>query len=195
MITVSREYGALGGTVGRIAADRLGFQYFDREVVDMIAREARVQAAIVESVDEGVRDSIGNWLAELFGTGRLPSSEYLRTLSRLFLTAGHHGRGVIVGRGANFILDRSRTLAVRCIAPIEERVTRVARFKSISSVEALDRIREVDKSRKQFYRRNFDRDANDPGIFDLVLNTGMLTPEACADIVLLAFKARFGDKH
>jgi cytidylate kinase len=71
----------------------------------------------------------------------------------------------------------------------------VARFKSISSVEALDRIREVDKSRKQFYRRNFDRDANDPGIFDLVLNTGMLTPEACADIVLLAFKARFGDKH
>lgn len=108
MIAVSRTYGALGGLVAQQAAALLGFDLFDREVVDRVARTAQVSQRVVESVDERLQDAISNWVADLFGAGRLAHHDYLATLARVVLTAGHHGRGVIVGRCASSHPDRRR---------------------------------------------------------------------------------------
>lgn len=192
VVVVSREYGALGGTIGRLAAERLGFSWFDRDVVDAVARTAHVRRAVVESVDERIRDAITTWVAEMFGIG-LDPGEYLRNLARVILSAAQHGHAVMVGRGAQFILDRDRTLAVRAIAPLDVRVERVARHKHLSASEARQLVARVDGERTEFIRRNFGRDVRDPSGYDLVLDTGYLPVDTCADLVATAFRGRFGE--
>ena len=87
VVTVSREYGALGGTVAEAVAEKLNFQPFDREVVDQVAQAAQVVNTVVQSLDERRQDAITNFVAELFGLGRLANNDYLRNLSRIILTA------------------------------------------------------------------------------------------------------------
>lgn len=191
MIAVSRTYGALGGLVAQQAAALLGFDLFDREVVDRVARTAQVSQRVVESVDERLQDAISNWVADLFGAGRLAHHDYLATLARVVLTAGHHGRGVIVGRCAHLLLDPARTLSVRVVAPLGVRVERVAAHRHIPTDAAEARVHEVDRAREAFCRRGFGRSLEDPTQYDLVLDTGRLPVETCARIIVTAFQGRF----
>lgn len=191
MIAVSRAYGALGGFVAQGAAKELGFDVFDREVVDRVARTANVSERVAASVDERLQDAISNWVAELFGGGRMAHRKYMQTLARVVLTAGHHGRGVIVGRCAHLLLDPAWTLSVRVVAPRDVRIARVAAHRRVSLQEAEARVQEVDRSREAFCRRGFGRGLDEPGQYDLVLDTGRIPVETCERIVALAFQARF----
>jgi hypothetical protein len=192
MICVSREYRSRGSEIGKIVAEQLGFQLYGRELVDQIAEQAHVRRRVIESVDERTQRTIDNFLGEVFGGGFFARSDYLRNLSKVVLTLGRHGDGVILGRGAFFILDPKYTLRVRTIAPLEVRIARVAEEQRLDSEKARDYLRRVDAERSTFIRQHFDREVSDPGHYDLVLNTGTFSEETCADLVVQAFRARFG---
>ena len=192
VIAISRQHGALGARLGRLVAERLDFAYYDRELVERIASEAQVRQAVVDSVDERARHRIADWLADHVGGGRLSDSEYVRHLSHVLLSIAYHGRAVIVGRGACFLLDPTWTLRVRAFAPLEVRVARVAQSHKLALDEARTDVESMDAGRTDFNRRHFGRDVNDPAGYDLVIDTGTLPLPACVDLVLTAFKARFG---
>lgn len=179
MITISREYGARGAAVGKRVAERLNFHLFGRELVDYIAQEAHVQARVVEALDERVQIALEESLKQQLGSETLSTREYLYDLSRVVLALARHGRGVIIGRGAQFILDPAWTLRVRTIAPLEVRRARVG-----------DPGR-VDAERDEFCLRHFGRDPADVHAYDLILNTGSMSESACADVVVSAFHAKF----
>lgn len=191
-ICFSREFGALGGEVGRIVAARLGFRYYAQELVDEIARHANVTRRVVESLDERTQSWIDEWVAKMMEGGAFAGSDYLRNLSAVVLTLGRHGRGVIIGRGAHLILDPARTLRVRCYCDLEQRVRYISERDGMTPSEARAKIRRVDSERVAFYRQHFRVDVADPIHFDLLLNTGVLSLADCAEIVERAFTARFG---
>ena len=126
MVCLSREYGARGAEMGRMVAEQLGFRFYSQELIHDVAQEAQVRDQLVESLDERVQDSISAWVSGLIKRGVFAPSDYLRNLSKVVLTLGRHGKGVIVGRGAHFLLDPQVTLRVRVIAPLETRVARIA---------------------------------------------------------------------
>lgn len=107
------------------------------------------------------------------------------------LTIARHGRAVIVGRGAQFILRPERTLRVRAFAPPEVRIARIAERDRISRDEARAVVLRHDAERNAFCRQHFNADPSDPHHYDLLLNTGTLSVETCADGVVGAFRARF----
>jgi cytidylate kinase len=191
MIVFSREYGGRGAEVGRAVAERLRFQFHGQELVHEVARKARVRQQLVESLDERAQDGIEQWVTEMMEGGVFAPSDYLRNLSRVIVALGRHGRGVIIGRGAHFILEPTRTLRVRAIAPLEVRVARIADREDMSSVEARALVLRVDSERTAFYRQHFNVDVSDPHHYDLLINTHTLPIDACADMVIRAFKARF----
>ena len=135
-ICVSRQYGARGAAMGWMVADRLGFGFYSDELLHLIAEAAHVRTQVVESLDERVRDGIADWVAGLIRRGVFAPSDYLRNLSQVVLTLARHGKGVIVGRGAHFLLDRATTLRVRVIAPLEVRVARVVSRYGLSEADA-----------------------------------------------------------
>lgn len=191
MITITREYGAGGSAIGRAVAERLGFHFYAQDLVEQIAQLAHVRRAVIESVDERTQDAIDEFLGELYGGEYLSTSEYFRNLCKVVATLGRHGKGVIIGRGAQFILQPERTLRIRAFAPLEVRVKRISERRGLSEEEARAEAHRVDAERRSFYRKHFDRDVTDPASYDLLFNTGTLSLETCADLVVSAFRARF----
>jgi hypothetical protein len=192
MIVISREYGAGGIELGRLVATRLKFDFYGQELVEQIAQSAHVRSQVVRSVDERMQDVIDNWIGDQFGHGYFSDSEYLRNLSKVVLTLGRHGRGVIIGRGAQFFLDPRRTLRVRAFASLDRRAELIAEREGIALHEARAKAIRVDAERHAFTQRHFNNDVGDPHLYDLLLNTGTFSLDTSAAIVEQAFRVRFG---
>ncbi|MGH8311193.1 MAG: AAA family ATPase, partial [Steroidobacteraceae bacterium] len=182
MICISRQFGALGGELGRQVAERLGFGFYGQELVDEIAKQAHVRRKVVESLDERVQTGIRQWVDELMVLREFAPSDYLRNLSQVVVTLGRHGRSVVIGRGAFLILDRASTLTVRCYAPIEWRIAQVAERHNLTRANAHALLLRVDGERAAFYRAHFNADISDPEHFDLLLNVSKTPLETCAEI-------------
>jgi cytidylate kinase len=191
-ICISREYGARGAAMGRLVAERLGFRYYAQELIHDIAEAAHVRKQVVESLDERVQDGISEWVAGLIKRGVFAPSDYLRNLSKVVLTLANHGKGVIIGRGAHFILDRQTTLRVRVIAPLETRIARIAERDGLSDDKAKATILRIDAERVAFNKQHYGADLTDPENYDLVVNAGTLGLAGAADVTVAAFRSRFG---
>jgi cytidylate kinase len=192
VVTISSAYGALGADIGRMVAGQLGFDLFDRELVDRVAESARVRQQIVASLDERQQDLISEYIAGQFSSDTFTSSDYLRHLCRVTLTIGHHGRAVLIGRGSQFILEPERTLRVRTVAPLQTRVSRISATQDLSLKEARAEVLQRDAERQAFCRLHFNRDVLDPLAYDLVINTAHSGLEQAALMVRHAFETRFG---
>ena len=193
VITISRTHGARGKRLGRMIAAALGFELYDREIAERIAESAQVRERLVETLDDKVQVRIQSQLSEQFQKGFFTSNDYLEHLSHVVVAIGQHGEAVIVGRGAQFILDRSQTLCVRITAPLEMRIRKVAQQKNISDQRARSEVLRVDAERQAYARWHFNKEIDDAGQYDLVLNTGTLALEICSKLVTDAFVGRFGE--
>ncbi|MCK5688579.1 cytidylate kinase-like family protein [Myxococcota bacterium] len=192
MITISREMGSLGTSIARGLAEKLDFQLYDKELVDLIAEQANIRGALVESVDERMQDAMDNWIAEQFGIGAFAHSDYLEELSRVLLTLGRHGQGIIIGRGASFILDPKHTLSIRIIAPLDLRIERMGEREGLNTREARALVLRVDSERSAFRKRHFNQKSSPPLDYDFVFNTASYTVTECIATAEAAFKVRFG---
>jgi len=191
-ICVSREYGARGAAMGRLVAERLGFRFYSDELINDVAEKAHVREQVVRSLDERVQDGIGEWVAGLIKRGVFAPSDYLRNLSNVVLTLARHGKGVIVGRGAHFLLDTKTTLRVRVIAPLELRVAHIAKRDGLSEEDARAKVLRIDGERIAFNRQHYNADIGDAKNYDLVVNAGTLGVEGAAAQTMGAFQLRFG---
>lgn len=192
MIAVSREFGAYGGEMGRVAAEQLGIGFYAQEIVHEVARRADVRRQVVEALDERTQSRMESWIDNLMIVRRFTESDYLRSLSETILALARHRSGVIVGRGGHLILDSHRTLRVRCFAPVEHRVEYIARRDGLTLEEARLKVARVDEERRDFYARHFRSDVTSPLSFDLLLNTAEMSLEECAGVVSQLFHMRFG---
>jgi cytidylate kinase len=188
-VAISREAGAHGTTLARALGERLGWAVYDKELVSRIAEEMGLRTQLVESVDE----KQDNWLAdclEALSLGPTVSTPgYVHHLGETLLSLAAHGECVIVGRGAAQILPEATTLRIRMVAPLETRTEVIRQRKNLSRDEAKRWVVNTDRERDQFVRDYFRKDATDLRNYDLVLNTGRLSIEACVEIVLQALKS------
>jgi len=191
MITISRQFASRGAEIGKAVSERLGFHFFSQDLIHRVAEQAHVRTSLVESLDERAQSGIAHWISTMMQSGRFASSDYLRNLSRVVMTLGRHGQGVIMGRGGQFILERKLTLRVRVIAPLEMRATRVMQREGLTMDQAKTRCISVDADREMFHRQQFGQDITDPAHYDLVLNTGVMSVETCVGLVTSAFQTHF----
>ncbi len=190
-VALSRLRGSGGVEIGRKVAEWLDYGFFDREIVDWIAREEGIRRQLVEGLDERVRGAIDRYVADAFHAHPFTESDYRRDVVRIVATLGNRGMAVIAGHGAPFILPVERALRVLVMAPVEVRAARLAEADG-SSVEALLRqLAEEDAERCEFYRSQFGVEHADPLLYDLVVNTGTLSVEAGARLVVDALRSRF----
>lgn len=193
VITISREYGAQGAAIGRIVAERLGFDFWDREIVGAISADSGASQRVIESLDEQRRNSFANVLHSLLRGAGPSASEYFERLARVIRTISDHGRAVIVGRGANYLVDPKTALRVRVVAPVDVRMKGLMERAGINEKTARETIALVEKERATFVRQAYDKDVADPADYDLIINTGSFDLEDAVEIVLAAVEARFGE--
>lgn len=194
-ITVSREIGSGWEAVTALVAEQLGWQVFDREILEEISRHANSREAILRHLDERDVNWIQDVVARLTGLvspediGQLGFAGHLRLV---ILAIGKQGRAILVGRGANWLLDPAYGLRVQFVAPAEVRVTRLAAKEGLTLDQAARRVREDDAARAGFMRQVYHRDVHDPTGYDLIVNLASLPTEAAADAIVAALRRKLG---
>ncbi len=191
-LAISRDTGAGASEVADAVGKRLGWDVLNRELLHYMAEKYHLQPAMLEFVDEHTT----SWLIDVFAKwldGRFVSeSEYVKHLGELVLLAAHHGSTVYVGRGAQFFLPRERGVAVQIIAPAKQRIERIMQRRQISREEARKYLEKTDHDRQEFVQRHFHHDANDPHLYDLVLNMHYLSIDDAAELIVNQIQRRFG---
>jgi cytidylate kinase len=192
VVTVGREFGARGEALGRVVAERLGFTFWDGELVHRVAEESGANEAVLRSLDEHRRTSIEESIDGALLGGQHMASEYLRRLMKLIHTLSTLGSSVVVGRGAQYVLAPEAALRLRVVCPFEIRVRRYAERRAIDESLARNEVERAEAERRRFVRQFFSRDPESPSDYDLVLNSGTFELDRAADVVLEAYEAKFG---
>ena len=197
MVTISASYGAAGTVVGPRVAERLGLPYLERVMTPRVARGSRRG---IESVADDERpERLFHRLAEALAglplvlgasppqpVEGLSTEEQVRndvetSIQTLARTTG----GVVLGRGGMVVLrERPGVFHVRLHGPKETRVRQAMRIEGIDEAEASRRLEETDRARALYLRRFYHCDAEDLGLYHLVIDSTTVPLDTCAELIV-----------
>ena len=191
IITISREFGSGGRTLGRMVAEKLGIPFYDKELVDQIALESGFAPKYVE--EHGEHSPSGSLFSYAFAPQGIPgvmnglsTADFLWNVQcSVILQLADKGPCVIVGRNADYILkDHPEALHVYVFADGPYRAERIVRRYGESEKTPEQRLAEKDKRRRVNYHHYTGRTWGQAQNYDICLDTGVLGLEQCADIVV-----------
>lgn len=189
-IAISRETGARGGTIGRRAGRKLGWQVYDQELLEYIAQEGTFRQDFAENLSPAASSWAEERLQELLRGEQLSQHPSIVNLARVILGLGAQGNVVLIGRGAGSILPPATTLHARVVAPLAERIAYLGQRERLTVDEATERVRLRDHRRTEFLATHFHRQQGDIYQYDLLLNSSLLGEESCADLIAKAAQAK-----
>jgi len=206
LITISRERGSGGRSIGTRLAQTLNMKCLGKEMIFEIAQSAGVAAESVEKYDQehynkwnlivdslrisshfspdyGLNFNLSNIEPEIFFT----EDRYLKTTQEIMRKLANQSRVIFLGRGSQVIFkDRKDALHVRLVAPLELRIKRVADMLNVSIKEASKNVAEVDKSRAAYLHDFYSVDVNDAKSYHLTINTGPFDYNQTSQLILEA---------
>lgn len=194
VITIGRQYGSGGRELGQILAKKLGFEFYDEELVTMAAEKNKMHKDILRAVDEKATKSLLYTLVTGSDLRFMNSSiQYEMPINdKLFITQSEIIKNladksscVIVGRCADYVL---RDSAQKCLhlfiyADLEDRIKRISQKYDLTPEKAKDKIHKIQKSRKAYYNYYSNREWGNVSNYDLCVNTGKLGLEKAADVI------------
>jgi cytidylate kinase len=173
--------GSFGNDIALQVAGQLGWQQVCQNLINQAAREAGVPLVALAEIDElgflGLHPSTKEWRA------------YQTEVGRIIGQLADGGRVVIVGRGAQVVLrDRPDTVHVRVVAPFELRVLRLQNQEHISEEAAQARLQAYDKARARYLRRNHGVAVDDPTLYHVIINTGLLNAAQAVNLIVTTYQ-------
>ncbi len=196
IITISREFGSGGRTIGREVAKRLGIPFYDKELVDQIAVESGFAPQFVEENGEHAPGS--SRLSYAFASQGVPgvmnglsTADFLWSIQcNVILQLAQKGPCVIVGRNADYILkDRQDCLNAFIHASMEFRADRIVRLYGESERSPETRLQEKDKRRKVNYQHYTGRTWGMAQNYDICLNSSTIGLNDCVDMIVNMVRA------
>ncbi len=184
IITISREFGSGGRTIGKLAAEKLGIPCYDKEVIEKIAEESGYAADYVKEESEALSGGLFSALFADRSMGLTNQDKIWAIQCRIIKELAEKGPCIIIGRCADFVLEeRPNCLNVFIHANPEKRAERIVEQYGERSETPENRIKEKDKQRADYYRYYTDRKWGDAHNFQICLDSGELGIEKCADLI------------
>lgn len=183
VITITREFGSGGRTIGKELAKRLGYDFYDYNLVQTIAQESGLAESYIESHGEDA--TTGSSLSFAWNNWGGGLSDQLYIIQRNIITdLAEKGSCVLVGRCADYVLkERKDVLHVFIHADPEYRKDRVVRIYGETDESIDKRVTKKDKRRIAYYEYYTDRKWGKAKYYQLCLDSGRLGIETCADTV------------
>ena len=191
VITISREFGSGGRTIGKLAAEKLGYKFYDSEIIDRVAEESGLSKDIVEKYDEYATHK-NSFLYSIAVNSTNGDGHYGTSFAnqvqiaqvKVIKAIANEGNCVIIGRGADYILrDREDCLNVFIYADMKFKSERVLAVYGKTERKIEDRIKDKDTKRRVFYRSFTMREWGVYSNYHLMLNSGTIGLDRCRDII------------
>ncbi len=195
IITISREFGSGGRTIGHKVAEALGIPFYDKELVEHIALESGFAPKFIE--EHGEHAPGKSVFSYAFAPQGVPgvmhglsTADFLWNIQcNVILQLADKGPCVIVGRNADYILkDREDCLHAYIHADLPYRADRIVRLYGESEKSPEARLQEKDKRRRVNYQHYTGRTWGTAQNYDICLNSSTIGIDACADIIVSMVK-------
>jgi cytidylate kinase len=195
VITISRQFGAGGITLGKKVAESLGYSFADAEIIKLVAEMANVSTNFVETVEKEAGGKFSKLINRLVSKalldrvlkderGYIDEEIYLDYLVLIIAQMADEGNVVILGRGSQYILsDHPEAYHFLLIDEFENRVKFMQEHYAISQSRAEQVVKSEDKRRLNLYRKLHKSDYDRPSLYHMVLNMNRIDLDAAHGLI------------
>lgn len=194
IITIGREFGSGGHEIGNLLATRLDIPLYDNNLIRMVAEKLDIREETARAVDETTLNSFlaGFIFEPIEESSRLNGTEYVPPLTQqvyelqcdIIRKLAERGPCIIVGRCADFVLrDHKNCINVFICADWEDRVERIAKKYDISQRKAVDKIKKMDRERRNYYESHTGQEWGSIDSHHMLLNVSRLGMDRTVDIL------------
>lgn len=202
VVTISRQFGSGGSEIARLLAQESNLHYVDRLVINEVSQQLKAKAQqkptdqnkppsdFAAHILDAVQISnpfVANYSSPL---GRASAQAQWKDLAdfqltqRVILEQATQGNAVIVGRGSQFLLHNApRTLHIYIFAPLPDRIEAIMKRLSLDHNGARQLIEQRDYEHDSYLRRYYGSDGHQPGLYHLLINTGLFSLDLAADLI------------
>lgn len=186
IITISRQFGSGGRTIGKKVAEELGIPCYDQELLDKVAEESGFAKEFV--ADQGEYTPHGSWFINALNPRTMDgksTQDYIWTVQRkIIMDIASKGPCVIVGRCADYILkDHADLLKVFIHSDIKTRAERIVNLYGERDISPEKRLKNKDKCRKAYYQFYTDMEWGNAENYHISLDSGKIGEEKCVEII------------
>lgn len=200
VITIARQYGSGGRTIGKMLAQELGIHYYDRELLKLASDESGINEALFAQADEKLKNTSLFRIAKNVYGGELipPDSDDFTSTDNLFnyqakiiRELAQEESCVIIGRCADYVLkEYDNVLSVFIHAPKDFCIEKAGEVLNLTGRELERYIAKTDKYRAEYYKYHTGREWTDARNYDLCLNSSKLGYERCVQEIIAYMKVR-----
>lgn len=191
VITISREYGAGGHSIGRRVAQELGIEFYDKDILRETAKAAGIDISNVESEEEQI-SLAQSIIRSITPVSYDPKEAIYEIQQKVIADIAAKGSCVILGRLADFILEEAGidSLDVFIYADDLHRAKRVGELLNTDNISEIQKkMKKMDRARHAYYTHFTGKRWDDCHNFDLTLNSGALGYDTCVKLICEAAKA------
>ena len=176
VIVIGRQYGSGGHDIGKALAEKLGYHFYDNEIIQMTAGSTGYDPQFIKDREENMTNSfLYDLMSQMYvysETQESPRDEIFESEAKVIRDLAEKGNCVIVGRCADYVLrDRPDTLKVYLHASEDFRTERIMKTENLSREDALQKVRRMDRRRSDNYRYYTRRIWGRAQNYDLTVNT------------------------
>ena len=195
VITISRQFGAGGITLGKMVAEKFGYTFADTDIIKMVAEMANVSTHFVETVEKEAGGKFSKFISKTVSkplVGRILKDEhgyideeiYLDYLVLIIAQMADDGDVVILGRGSQYILnDHPDAYHILLIDTFENRVKFMQDNYDLSHNRAVHVVKNEDKRRLNLYKKLGKSDYDNPDLYHLVLNRSRISLDKASELI------------
>lgn len=191
VITISREYGAGGHSIGRRVAQELGIEFYDKDIIRETAKAAGIDISSIESEEEQI--SLGQTIIRSITPVSYDPKEAIYEIQhKVIADIAAKGSCVILGRLADFILEEAGidSLNVFIHADTLHRAKRVGELLNTDNISEIQKkMKKMDRARHAYYTHFTGKRWDECHNFDLTLDSGSLGYDTCVKLICEAAKA------
>jgi len=195
VITISRQFGAGGITLGKMIAEKMGYTFADSDIIQRVAKEANVSTDWIESFEKEAGSRLSRFISSMVSKrwldrvlsderGYLDEQIYLDYLVLIVAQFADEGDVVILGRGSQYILnDHPDAVHILLVDQFENRVQFMMNQYDMPQKKAERMVVNEDRRRLNLFKRLGKSDYENPQLYHLVLNMGRLDLDTARDMV------------
>lgn len=194
VVTITREPGSGGERIAEGLCSELGLYLYDWELVEQIAKDEKVSAQLVSSLERNPPNWFADYLADFEPQYGLASEGYVGSLKQILLAIAVTGNAVIVGRGSNFFLAPDKKIGLCFVAPLDLRIKNIMEELELTEKGARKHISKLEEEHRKLVKKYLLADIRDPAQYHLVINTAFVKPDTIVKVVKSMIEAKKGER-